>query len=100
MCGLALQCELSRQCQSSEYQWLNHPFVKSSQRKACSIKETIRCKNGWSVYDEELPLYKEKFYGTAIYLNDLMFTANILDEQFQRDMMLISEEMVQRLGCK
>ena len=35
----------------------------------------------------------KKFYDTSIYLNDLMFTANILDDQFQRDMMRISKEI-------
>ena len=33
----------------------------------------------------------KQFYDTSIYLNDLMFTANILNEQFQRDMMKISK---------
>lgn len=35
----------------------------------------------------------KKFYDTSIYLNDLMFTANILNDEFQRDMMRISEEI-------
>ena len=29
------------------------------QKKAGSIKEIARCKNGWSVYDEELPSYTD-----------------------------------------
>ena len=35
----------------------------------------------------------KKFYDTSIYLNNLMFTANILDDRFQSEMMRITKEI-------
>ena len=43
-------------------------------------------------YPPSTHLSAKKFYDIAIYLNDLLFTADILDEQYQRDMMLVSKE--------
>merc|ERR1712228_461261 len=40
----------------------------------------------------------KKFYDTNIYLNDLMFTANILDDQFQGDMMRMAKEIGLEIG--
>ena len=62
-----------------------------------------------------LPLYKEddlsedkfppsthfsakKFYDTSIYLNDLMFTANIINDKFQRDMMRITKQIAKEMN--
>merc|ERR1712228_527964 len=42
----------------------------------------------------------KKFYDTNIYLNDLLFTANILDDAFQQNMMSITKEIGHEIGEK
>ena len=46
-----------------------------------------------AMYPPSIHFSAKKFYDTAIWLNDLMFAADILDEQFQRDMMFINKEI-------
>eukprot|EP01084_Bolivina_argentea_P205339 350803_1 len=42
----------------------------------------------------------KKFYDTSIFLNELMFTANILDNVFQTDMKIITEQICLETGDK
>ena len=50
-------------------------------------------------YSPSIHFPAKKLYDTAIYRNDLMFAANILDEQFQRDVVFVSKEIASEMDA-
>ena len=49
------------------------------------------------IFPPSIHFTAKKHYDTNIYLNELLFRANILDDQFQRDIQIITKEISQEM---